>query len=380
MTTFQSNHKNNRIQNLFKNLQKDPKSVFYSIGNLSQSILNKARKSIYDKDKVFVKLYNELEDKNFYKNNNLPLVTPFVNKRSNIDHSTLYSISKPFELLHADIADLRFLARSAVDPKYCLLIVDLFTSKIYVYPMKNRSLLAKKLRLFYEEINQKRTGRLRLQTDLEFKQNQIKILNDEFNVEMFHTKVRGGKAFAAEQKIREFKKILLRSKRYEKNSNNRIRPNDLIKKAAKNINETISTKYQLAPETIEKRSLNPNDDKYFQEIYDFMRIQKIENNQMRNDKYNEKTDRKKRKLRSPLNLDEKVLVLAERLKKKDAPGNLYEASTDNMPFFNRDIIFTIYKRAKLNNGTYLYWVEKDSKNINGGFLRQELFALNNQFL
>ena len=29
----------------------------------------------------------------------------FVNKRSNIDHLTLYSISKPFDLLHADIAD-----------------------------------------------------------------------------------------------------------------------------------------------------------------------------------------------------------------------------------------------------------------------------------
>ena len=73
-----------------------------------------------------------MEDKNFYQKNNLPLVTSFVNKRSNIDHSTLYSIDKPFELLHADIADLRFLAKSAVNPKYCLLIVDLFTSKIYV--------------------------------------------------------------------------------------------------------------------------------------------------------------------------------------------------------------------------------------------------------
>ena len=41
---------------------------------------------------------------------------------------------------------------------------------------------------------------MRLQTDLEFKQNQIKKLNDEFNVEIFHTKVEGGKAFAAEQK------------------------------------------------------------------------------------------------------------------------------------------------------------------------------------
>ena len=145
--TNQYNEK--RIQNLLK----DPKSVFYSAANLSRTSLNKAKKSTYAKDNVFVNLYNQLEDKNFYqKSNSLPLVTPFVNKRSNIDHSTLYSISRPSELIHADIADLRFLAKSAVDPKYCLLIIDLFSSKIYVYPMKNRSLLAKKLNLFYNDI------------------------------------------------------------------------------------------------------------------------------------------------------------------------------------------------------------------------------------
>ena len=59
MTTFPSDIKNNRIQNLFKNSQKYPRSIFYSIGNLSRSILNKARKSTYDKDKVFVNLYNQ---------------------------------------------------------------------------------------------------------------------------------------------------------------------------------------------------------------------------------------------------------------------------------------------------------------------------------
>ena len=32
---------------------------------------------------------------------------------------------------------------------------------------------------------------------------------------MYHTEFREGKAFAAEQKIREFKKIILRSKRFE---------------------------------------------------------------------------------------------------------------------------------------------------------------------
>ena len=72
---------------------------------------------------------------------------------------------------------------------------------------------------------------------------------------------------------------------------------------------------------------------------------------MRNDKYDQKIDRRKRTLRSPWNLDEKVLVLAERLKKKDAPGNLCKASTENMPVFNKNRIFTIYKRAKLNKGT-----------------------------
>ena len=66
---------------------------------------------------------------------------------------------------------------------------------------------------------------------------------------MFHTKVRGGKAFAAEHKIRELKKNLLRSKRFEKSRKNRIKPNDLIKKAVQNMNQTISTKYQLAPKT-----------------------------------------------------------------------------------------------------------------------------------
>ena len=53
MTTNSQNIKNNRVENLFGNLQKDPRSVFYSIRNLSKSIKNKANKSVYEKDKVF---------------------------------------------------------------------------------------------------------------------------------------------------------------------------------------------------------------------------------------------------------------------------------------------------------------------------------------
>ena len=46
---------------------------------------------------------------------------------------------------------------------------------------------------------------MRLQVDNEFQQAKIKDLNDKYGVEMFTTTVRGEKAFAAEQNIRELK-------------------------------------------------------------------------------------------------------------------------------------------------------------------------------
>ena len=377
------NNDNNkkRIQNLFSTLQNDSKSVFYLNSTITKKLLKKLDKSPYQKDRVFKGIYQKLEDKELAEaDDKIPLKTLFVEKKGDIDRSTLYSVEKPFKRVHADIADLRFFAKSAVDPKYALLAVDLFTSKTYVYPMRSRKLLARKLRLFYDEIEPKRDGKMTLQTDLEFKQNVIKKLNDEFNVEMFHSKVHGGKAFAAEQKIREFKKLLLKSKRFIKRKGERLRPLQVIKKAVENMNETISTKYGVSPESVEKNTLDFEDGKFNREMYDFQRIKKVDNNNYRNRKYETKKDKRRKKLRNPLYLDEKVLVLADRLKKKDAPSKFFKASTDNIPFFNREKIFRIYKRAKLDNGSYLYWLEdENNKKVEGRFLREELFALRNQF-
>ena len=58
------------------------------------------------------------------------------------------------------------------------------------------------MKLLFDEVRHKRT---RLQVDNEFQQVRLKDLNDQNNVEMFTTSVRGGKAFAAGQKIRELK-------------------------------------------------------------------------------------------------------------------------------------------------------------------------------
>ena len=51
---------------------------------------------------------------------------------------TLYSFNGLFQALQTDIACISFLAKSAVDPKFCLFFVDVFTSKIYTYPMKKK--------------------------------------------------------------------------------------------------------------------------------------------------------------------------------------------------------------------------------------------------
>ena len=120
-------------------------------------MIKKAKISIYKKDIVFVNIYNGLENKNFLPDT-LPLNTPFVAKKQDIIHTTLCSFSRPFEALQADIVYISFLARSTVDPKFCLAFVDLFTSKIYSYPMKKRNLLAKKMELFYKHIEIKKVG------------------------------------------------------------------------------------------------------------------------------------------------------------------------------------------------------------------------------
>ena len=371
-----------QIKNLFNKLINDQNSVFFSADKINKTLLNKGRKSNYEKDKVFYNLFSKIEDKNVIyeeKKDRLPFYTPFIPQKKNIDRSTLYSLNGPMQFFHADIAYLQFLAKSAVDPKYALVCVDLFTSKIYVYTMRKRSSLASKLEKFYQDIQKKRSDneKMRLQTDQEFQQNEIKKINQKYNVEMFSSHIRGGKAFAAEQKIRELKKVLFKTKRTYKLQKKKINSKQIIEKAVENLNKTNSEKYGVAPETIEKKTLE-NDT--FREIYDFYRLAKVTKDANRYERFNEKLDKKqKKKLREPLNIGEKVMVLAERVKKKDAPKFLFKSTTENVPFFNRKEIFKIDKYIAVNS-TYNYWLQNEKgQKIDKRFIREELFALQNNY-
>ena len=114
------------------------------------------------------KEFENIEEMNFDENHqpNLPLTTPLVQKKIDIDRSALHSFKGPLELLQANIADLRLVTKLNVNPKYCLLVVELFTSKICIDPMK-RTLLKRSLDQFYGDISKKRKSNqeIRLETD-----------------------------------------------------------------------------------------------------------------------------------------------------------------------------------------------------------------------
>ena len=104
---------------------------------------------------------------------------------------------------------------------------------------------------------------------------------------MFHTRTRGGKAFAAEQKIRELKKLLLKMKNTIKNEKKRLKSNDIIKKVIYNMNNTKSQKSQIEPEIVERKSLTSVN---FKDEYDFYRLEKVGKEIGRQTRYNTKKD------------------------------------------------------------------------------------------
>ena len=126
-----------KVKKLFNKLQVDSKSVLFIQEQLNDKLLKKLKNSKYEKDKEFVNRIDLSEDKKNDFNNNkndvysVPIKAEYIQKSDDIDHSTLCSIHAPFDLLHADVGDLRFLSKSAAGPKYCLLLVDLcFEQKV----------------------------------------------------------------------------------------------------------------------------------------------------------------------------------------------------------------------------------------------------------
>ena len=214
--------------------------------------------------------------------------TDYVEKRE-IDHSTLYSFSAPFELLHADVGNLEFLGKNATFPKYVLVLVDLFSSKVYTYPMKSRKQIRQKLEQFYQDVKEKRKGKkMRLQVDQEFQQLKINELNKQNNVQMFTTSLRGGKAFAAEQKIRELKTRIAKLKGQKL----KLTPKKVIEISTANMNIKPSKKYGISPEKVENKALSSE---RFRTLFNMHRIDRTSKTSARLDRFHKKKNTKEKR-------------------------------------------------------------------------------------
>ena len=180
-----------QAKNIFNKLKTDSAGVVFAEELLDARLLKKLKKLKYDVDKLLQKLLNIIDHKSFFNEDKAPIRAEYIEKRE-IDRSTLYSSGGPFQLLHADIGNLEYLGKDATFPQYVLVTLDLFSSKIYTHSMKFRKQILQKLNLFYNDVRHKRKGRrIKLQVDNDFQQVKIKDLNDEKNVEMFTTSVRG---------------------------------------------------------------------------------------------------------------------------------------------------------------------------------------------
>ena len=173
--------------------------------------------------------------------------------------------------------------------------------------MKARKQICQKLEEFYREVRSKREGqKMKLQVDQEFQQVKIKDLNDLNNVEMFSTSLRGGKAFAAEQKIRELKTRIAKLNCQEQ----KIGPRRIIEILTKNMNIQPSKKYGFFPEEVEK---NPLKNESFRTVCNMHRLERNQKLNIRQDRYDkQKYLRKRKMLRDKLNIGEREFMFCQK--------------------------------------------------------------------
>ena len=67
-----------RLKNLYQILKRDEESVLFASDQLNKQLIKKVKKSRYEKDSVFVNLYDKIKHVNIEEEDNIPIFTPFV--------------------------------------------------------------------------------------------------------------------------------------------------------------------------------------------------------------------------------------------------------------------------------------------------------------
>ena len=73
-----------RIKNLYDALTNDANTIFYATSQITKNLIRKTKNSIYEKDKVFFNMYDNLDKENKKIESlleNPPLTTQFIEKK-----------------------------------------------------------------------------------------------------------------------------------------------------------------------------------------------------------------------------------------------------------------------------------------------------------
>ena len=264
--------------------------------------------------------------------------------------------------------------------------------------MKKRNNLVKFMARLYEDLvsegrNENTSEPMRVQSDQEFLQNAIIKLNKEHNVIGFTSKLNDGHAFAAEHKIRDLKTYINRAQRLSKfGGSRRLNGYENVKLAAKRLNSVRTIKYETIPNKVQ--AITAKDDN-MRALYNNYILGIVSRSNTRYDKFINKKYRKAYKKLRVLRVNDRVLVLSARLKKKDTHNtSFYKPTTDRKSAFNKSYVFIVVKRLKVvdsaHESHYYYWIHPEEPvNINDKlprnvmrlrkerFTRAELFALFN---
>ena len=359
---------------LVESLSDDPKSQFYlkNVKSVNKTHVRQSLKnSRYELDRVTYSLLPKRRDIRIGSNTANKVLLPAQNKFTritDIQHSTTDKGQK----FQADLADIQYLKPRAGESKFCLVIVDVYSQRVYLYGLYRKSNAREAFETFLSDTASIRKSDVYtlIQSDEggEFFNKALERLLLDNRVKLYTTKMNKGHAFMAEQKIREVKKKLTKLK--ARDASQRIKK--MLVLVEESMNNTNIGYLGISPMEIEREPASIGKDSV-KKLYIGKKLTK---HKERISRYVKKKDKNIKNLK-PLQVGNLVWIASGRVQKKRYRGALDKPTSDKKPNYDTEKVYLINKRKEYEQDHFYYRLTdaETRDDISGRFYRDELYLL-----
>ena len=362
-----------------KRLSSDPQSQFFfkKVEDINKiHIQNTLRTSRYAIDREVYELVREQNGKRIVEDIEQQTFKSLLSQPSlsTRDNSTQFTVSDKGQRFQADLADIKYIRPRAHEPRYVLLIVDVYSQRIYLYGLftKDRTLDAFQQFIIDSDNVRDKEVQIYIQTDegTEFLNRRLKNLLSDNGIKLFTTSMNKGHAFFAEQKIRELKKALTKLK----SLNKQVSITNMLSTIQTSMNVKHIGYIGLSPKEIERNYPRNKGRDIVRRLYIGKKITEQRDRQRR---YHVKKDKRKRKRLHILKVGDLVYIAYGRILKKHYRGALDKSTTGIKPNFDTTKVFVV-RRVTMKDGNDYYKLSDTNNNlkIEGRYYRDELYHLN----